>query len=102
MARKQPFHLFSIGAILVASAVAGATPTTLYFADQSHYEREIAPGEIHPYVITLKADEFVRFVAQPDGVNIALALESESGIIVSAVDQIDTISDPETLVAVVT
>jgi len=102
MAREQRFHLVvSFGAMLVASLATAATPVTLYFDDQSRYEREIAPGEVHPYVITLNAGEFVRFVAQADGVNIALALESPSGIRVSTVDQLDTTSDPETLSAIV-
>jgi CHAT domain-containing protein len=102
MAREQRFHLVvSFGAMLVASIAAAATPITLYFDDQSHYQREIAAGDIHPYVITLNAGEFVRFIAQPEDVNIALALESESGNRLLAVDQIDTTSDPETLCAIV-
>jgi CHAT domain-containing protein/predicted negative regulator of RcsB-dependent stress response len=101
MAREQRFHLvFSFGAMLIASLAAAATPVTLYFDDQSRYEREIAPGEIHPYVITLKAGEFVRFIAWGEGVNIALAFESEAGNRLFAVDQLNTISDPETLSAI--
>ncbi len=102
MAREQRSHLVvSLGAMLLVSIANAATPITFYFDDQSHYQREIAAGDVHPYVITLKTGEFVRFIAQPEDVNIALALESESGNQLVAVDQLDTTSDPETLSAIV-
>ena len=101
LARGQRFHLVvSFGAMLVASLATGATSVPFYFDDQSHYEREIGPGDVHPYIITLKAGEFVRFVGELNGVNIALAFDSPSGQRISTIDQLDTESDPETLSAI--
>lgn len=103
MTRELRFHLVvSFGVMLVASLATAGTSVTFYFDDQNRFEREIAPGDVHPYVITLKAGEFVRFVAQPKDVNIALAFESPSATRVSTIDQLDTSSDPETLSAIAT
>ena len=100
------FHRFllivSLAALRMPSSVAAPASTvapTLFFDDQIHYERQIGPNEIHPYVITLKAGEFVHFVVQPTDVDVELAFDSPDGKRLSKVDQRGTI-DPEILSAI--
>jgi hypothetical protein len=93
----------SFAAILfgsIAATAATSNAVTFYFDDQDRFEREIAPGEVHPYVITLRAGQFVRFVAGQDGLDVALTFESPSGTRLSRINQGDTTDEPETLSAI--
>src|SRR5688572_12754135 len=47
---------------------------------------DLAPGESHMYLFSLDADQFARVVVEQRGVDLSLLLRTETGVLVSAVD----------------
>src|SRR5688572_5090887 len=51
---------------------------------------EIAPGETHIYRLTLAANQFARVIVQQRGVDVALSLRTDAGLLVATADEVES------------
>ena len=58
---------------------------------------EIAPGETHVYRINLAADQFARVIVQQRGVDVALSLRTETGVLVATADDAESRNGSEVI-----
>lgn len=61
---------------------------------------EIAPGETHIYRFTLAADQFARVIVQQRGVDVALSLRTDAGLLVATADDVESPNGSEVLLVV--
>lgn len=61
---------------------------------------EIAPGETHIYRLTFAADQFARVVVQQRGVDVALSLRTDAGLLVATADDVESPNGSEVLLVV--
>ncbi len=54
-------------------------PPALSLDDQPSFERELAPGEVHAYELSLSAGDFVRLSVDPAEFDVLVTLESPTG-----------------------
>ena len=61
---------------------------------------ELAPGETHTYLFTLEANQFARVVVQQRGVDVALSLRTDAGVLVATADDVESPNGSEALLVV--
>jgi tetratricopeptide (TPR) repeat protein len=61
---------------------------------------ELAPGETHTYLFTLEANQFARVVVQQRGVDVALSLRTDAGLLVATADDVESPNGSEALLVV--
>src|SRR5688572_26613228 len=52
--------------------------------------REMAAGETHAYLFSLYAGQFARVVVEQQGVDVALSLLTEAGVVLTSVDDLES------------
>ncbi len=91
---RRSASLFSRGALwllfgLLAAVLCcaeGPSPTAASTAQQRPIEREIHGGEMHVYPFELRTGQFLRVVAEENGVKLALRLVDPAGTLVTGAD----------------
>jgi CHAT domain-containing protein/tetratricopeptide (TPR) repeat protein len=83
----------AIGLLVVAQNVRELTPGT-------SIPRELSPGQVHTYQLTLARGDFVRLTIKQQGIDVAAALLDPDGREVVAVDAMDDEFRPELVAAI--
>src|SRR5262245_58068506 len=75
-----------LAAVLCCAEGPAPTPAAASAAPQRPTEREIRGGETHDYPFEFQAGQFLRVVAEENGVNLTLRLFSPEGTVVTGAD----------------